>query len=271
MLLDRKWLLQAWLIETWDLYFALPATVLKIKAAASQRKSELCTACFISSYVEKCNVIKCTYRVQPRVVVVEVKVSLLVQLHLKKRPHDIINLHRTVSGKKLRSLILGMNDVSGCFPPYSRHSSAHYCQTTHLLCLPQRWDFHQQQAHKRQNLLRNSQGQVTFVLLKLSFVPISAQTSRDKALSGHEECDQPSQCHTSKFTGDWQGPQPCPMASYLFNFPVYHVSVWGWLKPWSESKVKTLANVCPGPSATCYSSYQSLHLTVIGGWSWLVN
>lgn len=39
--------------------------------------------------------------------------------------------------------------------------------------------------------------------------------------------------------------------SYLFNLPVCHVAVWGWLKSWSESKGKTLASACPAPSTTC--------------------
>ena len=35
-------------------------------------------------------------------------------------------IHRAASSKKLRSVILGMNYVSGSFPPYSKHSSVKY-------------------------------------------------------------------------------------------------------------------------------------------------
>jgi len=42
-------------------------------------------------------------------------------------------IHRTASSKKLRSVILGINYVSGSFPSYSMHSSVkYYWQAPHL-------------------------------------------------------------------------------------------------------------------------------------------
>lgn len=79
MLLGRKWLLLAHLTQTQDGEFALPGTVLKIKAALSQRESEPYIVCFIYSYIEFCGVIKwCNYRVQLCIFAVEVKVCLMV-------------------------------------------------------------------------------------------------------------------------------------------------------------------------------------------------
>lgn len=63
-----------------DMDFAHPVTVLKIKAAARQRKPEPYIVCSIYAYVELCNVIKwCNYRVQPCIFfAIEVKVCLMV-------------------------------------------------------------------------------------------------------------------------------------------------------------------------------------------------
>lgn len=121
--MGRKWLLEAQLTKTQDVDFAPPVSILKIKAAVRQRESEPYIVCFIYTYVELCNVIKwCNYGIQPCIFVVEVKVCLLVQLHLKNRSYDLLH---PWSGKyeKLYRLILRMNYLSDNFPSYSKHSS----------------------------------------------------------------------------------------------------------------------------------------------------
>lgn len=165
-----------------------------------------------------------------------------------------------------------MNYVSGSFTPYSKRNSVNTTGRPHIsLCLPQHHDYHKQQDHEQQNALNNSQGQMTLMLHRND--PISPRMSRDMALLGCAGCDQPSQCHTKKFMGDWRGLQPCPVCllpvqpSRLPCSCLRLIEVMEWIQ--GEDLSKCLPRAKHHLQGQCRTGHQPLQVTVTGC-SWLI-
>lgn len=90
---------------------------------------------------------------------------------------------------------------------------------------------------------------------------------------GCEGCDQLSQCHTKKLTGDWRGLQPCPMCllpvqpSCLPNSCLRLIEVTEWIQ--GEDLGKCLPRAKHHLQCQCCTGHQPLQVTVTGC-SWLV-